>query len=104
MQFDGAGNKATQASPVGVPQAWSLDPNPNPNPNTVPLRVGAAAHAVGRVARGAARLAALAPRGDQVARRAGAMRVVAALPRPHEGVPHAAAVVARLAQLRLVRR
>ena len=25
IQFDGAGAKATQASPVGVPQAWSLD-------------------------------------------------------------------------------
>ena len=25
IQFDGAGNKATQASPIGVPQAWSLD-------------------------------------------------------------------------------
>ena len=25
IQFDGAGNKATQASEIGVPQAWSLD-------------------------------------------------------------------------------
>ena len=45
IQFDGAGNKATQQSARGVPQGWSLDTldegkkvihaqpyNPNPKP------------------------------------------------------------------------
>eukprot|EP00964_Phaeocystis_antarctica_P050038 scaffold28988_cov73-Phaeocystis_antarctica.AAC.2 len=69
--------------------------------DAVPLRVRTAPHGVGRAAGGTARTTALGPGADQVARGASAVRIVALLPRPNQGVVHAAAVIVRLTKLRL---